>query len=534
MLLSLSNQYSGIFFIFFILFYAMGAHSSISIFSFFEGVTLTDDQRTALTELEVFMLGDEAQVFILRGYAGTGKTFLMLGVSKWLSALGRHVFFTAPTGRAAKVLSNRTGAGAGTIHRAIYKMETETEAMANFRLTERGEDTPSDWVMVVDEASMLGDKVEEGDGDRYEVRYGSGRLLRDLIRYADFRQFPNTKMVLVGDDAQLPPVGMDFSPALSPDYMALEYQLQIREVCLREVVRQKSGSQLLDSATRLREALASGRQLDTRIPVQSGDGVRILPSSSIVEKYLSLSEGKPSAAAVILAHSNVQVTAYNMAVRGHYFPGKSGQVAVGDVLVVSQNAYHTTPELHNGEIVRVTAIGEPEVRTLTAPRGKIRVTASSYLRFTEQEVTGTFRFRPVTLQVRAADGEVRLVETVILEDWLECADRDFPWAAAHLLRRDAQNRFYQRNQRLYRENRAEYDRLLMIHSILDPYANALRCKFGYAITVHKAQGGEWKYVFADLQAAMSRDSADFYRWTYTALTRAKRCAWLAFGGEPRK
>lgn len=503
-----------------------------SIFSFFEVAEPTADQRAALTALEQFILCDEAQVFILRGYAGTGKTFLMRGVGQWLAAIGRHIFFTAPTGRAAKVLANRTGKNAGTLHRAIYKMEGETEEMANFRLAARDQDTPADWVMVVDEASMLGDAPDQGlfagSAPMGGVRYGSGRLLGDLVRYADFPRFPRTKMVFVGDDAQLPPVGMEFSPALSADYLATEYGLAVREAALRQVVRQKNGSQLLESATRMREALTGEGQLGKRLPIEQGNGVRLLPPPRLVEAYLSFSPEKPNAGNVILAHSNLQVTAYNLAVRQHYFPQGEGQVVPGDVLVVGQNAYHTNPVLHNGEVVRVESAGKPETRVIRAPRGKIAPVPSQYLYFTADEVIGTFRFRPVVLQVRASDGGTRTVETVLLEDWLQCLEKDLPWAASYLLRRDAHDRFYQANQWLYRRNREEYESRRQLFCFLDPYANALRCKFGYAVTVHKAQGGEWKHVFVDLRAAMGRDTREFYRWAYTALTRAKQCAWLAF------
>jgi hypothetical protein len=504
----------------------------MSIFSHFSHVTLTGDQRAALAALEGFMNDPEKQVFILRGYAGTGKTFLMEGVAAWLQSLSRSVLFTAPTGRAAKVLQNRTGKTTHTIHRAIYSLESSSEdtGATAFRLANREAEPDAHWVFVVDEASMLGDNTE---GESTGLSFGSGRLLNDYIRYADFRQYPHTKLVLVGDNAQLPPVGMDFSPALSADYIALEYRLQVAEAELRDVVRQESDSDLLRSATGLRSALAE-RKLTTRLPIKSGNGLRIVPAEKLTEKYLEFNPDKPSGQQVIIAHSNTEVTAYNQLIRQHYFPGKAGVLAAGDILVISQNAYHTTPSLHNGEIVRVESVGALEVRHIKAPRGRIYPCNVPFIRFGSDVIEGEFHFREATLSVRTADGGVARVQTKVLENWLDCAESTFPFAAQHLLRRDAMDRFYQANKHLYATDKEQFERLRSQFVAIDPWCNALRCRFGYAITCHKAQGGEWKYVFVDMRASMSRDSEEFYRWVYTSITRAKRCVWLAFNsGEPK-
>jgi len=384
----------------------------MSIFHHFSKVKLTADQHQALCALEQFLTCKETHVFVLRGFAGTGKTFLMEGVAAWLRALDRSVLFTAPTGRAAKVLQNRTGTTTQTIHRAIYALESSSEdtGAAAFKLANRSEDPDAHWVFVVDEASMLGDLTDKAQPG---LTFGTGKLLGDYLKYADFKAYPHTKMVLVGDSAQLPPVGMDFSPALSADYISLEYGLKVQEVELREVVRQKGESDLLKSATNLRGALAKG-QLSAKLPIQSGDGLRILPGEKLRERYLELSPDKPSGQQVIIAHSNLEVIAYNRSVRQHYFPNKEGLLAVGDILVVGQNAYHTTPSLHNGEIVRVENVGELEIRRLSAPRGKIYGSKAPFLSFQADTIEGEFHFREVTLSVRTADGSLARLQTKVL------------------------------------------------------------------------------------------------------------------------
>jgi len=148
------------------------------------------------------------------------------------------------------------------------------------------------------------------------------------------------------------------------------------------------------------------------------------------------------------------------------------------------------------------------------------------MRFTERVMEAEFHFRDARVAVRAADGQVRYVDLKVLENWLLLDDLHFPQAADYLLKRIAYNRFYEANRALYRENNELFKHLRKEYLRTDPYANALRAKFGYAVTVHKAQGGEWDFVYVDMCAKMTRDTADFYRWSYTAITRAKKKAYL--------
>jgi hypothetical protein len=182
----------------------------------------------------------------------------------------------------------------------------------------------------------------------------------------------------------------------------------------------------------------------------------------------------------------------------------------------------------------VEALGSLEVRKISAPRGRIHASKAPFLRFGSDVIEGEFHFRDVTLSVRTAEGGMARVQTKVLENWLECTEGVFPFAAQYLLRRDASDRFYQANRRLYATDKPQFERLRNQFVAIDPWCNALRCRFGYAITCHKAQGGEWKYVFVDMRASMARDTEEFYRWVYTSITRAKRCVWLSFSTHDRE
>lgn len=503
----------------------------MSVFSHFKGVNLNEDQTAALKALEFFLQDPHLQVFILKGYAGTGKTFLMQGVAKWLQALDKNVLFTAPTGRAAKVLQNKSGQNAQTIHRAIYALHAVAEeGAAAFKLVNRDEAPDKSWVLVVDEASMLGDAA----GPNGSLQFGSGQLLRDYIHFADFEHFPETKMIFVGDDAQLPPVNMPFSPALSIDYLKRHFAIGVSGWTLRQVVRQNTDSMLHQSAQAIRTLLENPSGLPPKLPIKPGDGLRTVSIERMLEKYFELSPNKPSFQQIILAHSNQEVRFYNQEVRKRYFPNTEGPLQTGDILVMGHNAYHLDPPLHNGELVRVEKAGKCEILELKAPRGKIKAEGEPMLTFTEAEIRGVFRFREVEISFKSAEGAQHRLQVILLDDWIEGDKTTLSFAAQYLLRRFAFDRFYQANRRLYATDKALYEQARSVYCASDPYLNALRCRYGYALTCHKAQGGEWKYVFVDMRARMAKNSSDYYRWAYTAITRAKKCVWVAFASQNNK
>jgi formylglycine-generating enzyme required for sulfatase activity/tRNA A37 threonylcarbamoyladenosine biosynthesis protein TsaE len=506
---------------------------SSTIFSFFEGIVLTEDQKKALYELEGFILERDEQVFILSGYAGTGKTFLMKGVSKWLQELNREVVYTAPTGRASKVLSNSTGRSTSTMHRQIYKFTKEEENRTEFsvgkRLTIEDIDNikTENLIYIVDEASMVGDELFDKKLNVTGMYYGSGKLLTDTINFLDFKSNPKTKLIFVGDEAQLPPVGMIYSPALKPDYLKKRFDLNSIKVSLTQIVRQNLNSDIYATSNNLRETLNQfTTSFPDKVPVKSGNDLLIIPHAKILEQYFNLSNTSPSANSIILAFSNDLVTFYNKEIRKRFFPNKEGKVSVGDVLVVGSNTYHTEPNLNNGEIIRVTAVGKSYDKIMCCDRGKKNEVSSQYLEFSEKYVTGKFKFREVTIQVRKSDGDNAELDILILEDWLESTDADFPWCANYLIKKHATDDFYYNNRNLY-QDRKKYDFELAKFISKDKFANAVRCKFGYALTVHKAQGGEWDNVLVNIQISVQMNTSEYYRWVYTAITRAKKAAWVS-------
>jgi tRNA A37 threonylcarbamoyladenosine biosynthesis protein TsaE len=493
---------------------------AMSLTALFPGTTLTDDQRAALDALQAFLTADAAdaaRVFVLSGYAGTGKTFLMQGVAAWLSAAERVVLFAAPTNRAAKVLQYRTGADVQTLHRMLYEYRD-----GEHRLVGRPDWLGADPVLVVDEASLLGDHTAN-DSD---LRFGSGKLLTDLFAFLRLDRYPRTRVVLVGDPAQLPPVGMHYSPALAVAHLQRLAGSRVQQAGLSTVVRQQADNGILQVAHAMREAI-EGRTFAPRLPIERVAEVRIANGSALLDKYFERSAERPSGRQIIVAHSNEAIRAYNRAVRARYFPDAPDRIVAGDFLLVNCNRYGLEPALTNGELVQVLHTGGLERITVRASRSQFKPVEHPLLRFTEHEMEADFHFRDALVAVRSGDGQVHRLTVKVLENAL-CSDADhtFPSAAAYLLYRIGCDRFYAENSDLYRADKERFNRERKQYLRTDPYASALICRFGYAITCHKAQGGEWDFVYVDMCAKMTRDTADFYRWSYTAITRAKKRVYL--------
>lgn len=489
----------------------------MTIFDHFPGITLTPDQCAVLEALQAFAGdGGDARVFVLRGYAGTGKTFLMQGLAAWLQAQERVVVFAAPTNRAAKVLQYRTGTEVQTLHRLLYEYKDGQHCLAA-RPDYFGE-AP---VLVVDEASLLGDHTP----DDADMRFGSGRLLSDLFAFFQPGRYPRARIIFCGDPAQLPPVGMRYSPALSEANLRRLSGAPVLSAELTRVVRQQEGNGILGVAHAMRAAIA-GRDFQPRLPLERNAEVRLANGPVLLDKYFERSPNRPSGRQIILAHSNEAIAAYNRAARERYFPDAAERLAEGDFLLVTNNLYGTEPPLTNGELVQVVHAGRLEKRVEKAAPGNFRPAECRFMRFTEREMQAEFHFRDVRVALRDAGGQVRYADVKVLENWLLADELNFPPAAGYLLKRIAYNRFYENNRALYRENNELFKHLRKDYLRTDPYANALLARFGYAVTVHKAQGGEWDFVYVDMCAQMPRDSADFYRWSYTAITRAKKKAYL--------
>jgi exodeoxyribonuclease-5 len=448
----------------------------------------TAGQRTLMAKLSEFILGRENDhIFIIKGYAGTGKTTLVGSLVRTLPLLRGKTMLLAPTGRAAKVLSNYTKKQAYTIHKKIYIRKQLAEGAAAFHLQQN---LHNDTIFIVDEASMISSSGGLSQGGLF----GAGSLLDDLIEYVF--SGTNCKLIFIGDTAQLPPVGLDISPALDPQFLKASYSFQVESYELTEVLRQSEGSGILSNATRLRNQL---REKDVEQPefVLEGfkDIVRI--DGADLEDALNAAYDHYGAEdTMIVCRSNKRANIYNQQIRAR-IRWQESELSAGDFMMVVKNNYFWLPEeskagfIANGDIIEILRVG--------------RI----------QEMHG-FRFADVRVRMvdypDEADLEVRLLLDTIMTDGPALTQEE--------------------NKKLYESVLLDYsdvaDRRLRMKKVKeDPFFNALQVKFAYAITCHKAQGGQWPCVFVE-QGYLTKEmlNHEYLRWLYTALTRASEKLYL--------
>jgi ATP-dependent exoDNAse (exonuclease V) alpha subunit len=480
----------------------------ISIHDIFAEYALNDGQKRLVTQLDSFLSGNKNSLFLLKGYAGTGKTFITKGLTEYFKAIGRNYVLAAPTGKASKVIAKKTQSEAYTLHKTIYSMKdiaeyrdddidgTETyKVYAELAVNEMSADT----VYIVDEASMIADLYY----DQEFFRFGSGFLLRDFFKYVNLDHNDHSKKIIfIGDDAQLPPVGMPASPALDANYLRKNFNIDCLEFELTEVVRQKAESGVMHNSIALRKGIDSKIFNQLTIDLNFPDLARV-EHSDVLEQYLASCNGKINGESIVIAHSNADVAAFNRQIRGHFFPNCS-EITDGDKVMAVNNSNAYGFFISNGDFGLVKKVsGEVEKRTLTLKR---KINDSKEV----EEIPIILRFRDVYLGFKELDGTPRFFGAKILEDLLY---NDLP-----TLNSDENKALYLdfciRYPYLKRGSREFKDTL-----ISDPYFNALRLKFGYAITCHKAQGSEWNHVFVKCKTNQSQLSANYFRWLYTAITR---------------
>lgn len=474
------------------------------------GLPLTACQDAAIGRLQAFLGSPSAGIFLLKGYAGTGKTTLIRGVAAALSAAHAPFRLLAPTGRAARVIRQRTGFEASTIHRTIYKLDAvRTELpvgdrasdLARFVFELAANTGEAGTVYVVDEASMVSDTFQASES----LRFGSGRLLSDLIAYVrpQDRAF-GAKLVFVGDPAQLPPVGSSFSPALDADYLGKITGLEVGECELTTVVRQETAGAILANASALREGLRH----------RVFGGLDIRPGPDVLEIAVGdvpgtcLTDGTvPDPETVIIAHSNERVRDYNRTIRQRLFPG-GNILETGDRLLVVANSYLLGAPIYNGDMAEVMAV-DPQAYS---PAKQVFVNAGRDDRGNVRNVFVPLTFRKVALKLGAGTPDERVIETFVIENLLHSPEGDLTPLETKALFVDFRNRMS-----CLRPGTAEFKAALAT----DPWFNALRVKHGYAMTCHKAQGGEWRRAIVDFRCSFNCFSSDYFRWAYTALTRAR-------------
>lgn len=443
-------------------------------------------QRELLERLAAFVLDErDDTLFLLRGYAGTGKTSLVGALVKALTQLQSKVVLLAPTGRAAKVFARYAGHPAYTIHRRIYRQKSYSPDMEGFLV---GENLAKHTLFIVDEASMIANASGAGDG----AVYGTGRLLDDLVEYVYSGE--HCRLILLGDTAQLPPVGQERSPALDAGVLQ-GYGLAVQEYELREVARQAAESGILTNATRLREEM---EQVPLPMPclrVQGYPDVEALSGEYLVERISDSYDRVGLDETIVITRSNKRANIFNQGIRNQILY-REEELTAGDLLLVAKNNYFWSKEykeidfIANGDVARVVRVMK---RT---------------------EMYG-FRFADVLLHF--PDLEVEM-EAKILLDTLSS---DSP-----TLTREQQESLLAQVMADYYDITTRREKFKRLKS--DPWFNALQVKYAYGVTCHKAQGGQWKHVYIDMGyiqqgAALS---LDFYRWLYTAFTRATEKIWL--------
>lgn len=460
---------------------------------------LTKQQNEVFKKIKAFMESD-ASVFILRGYAGTGKTTMVKVVTDYI-AQSRNMYLMAPTGRAARVLSQKTKRMATTIHKAIYEGTclvskgtndiAETEFKLVFPISTSKQDGKN--VVIVDEASMLCSRKI-----KHELyKFGSDNLMEDLLTF--IRPGFGGKVIFVGDPAQLPPVGESVSNALRAEYFQKQ-GLKVMEAELTEVLRQKNDSIILKNAMMIRDLLKKDKR-NSLVFEEKKDDVETISANCFLEKYLDYRKKSDKNDSVVICFSNKSASRYNRAIRTDLY-GKDVPVRENDVLMIIQNNYNLGRM--NGEFVPVLSVGE-----------RTQQSAPVYV-----QVGGVKQRKIITLnfvQVTVTNGLGNPCLCMLLEDLL---NSDKPELSIDETRALYIN-FCMRHPEL-KQGTQQFSLVLM----QDAYYNAIRAKYGYAVTGHKCQGGEWGKVFVDYTGRTGLDN-DSLRWAYTATTRAQKTLYVA-------
>ena len=420
--------------------------------------------------------------FVLRGYAGTGKTSVVSALVRAMNRLKQPFCLLAPTGRAAKVLAAYSGFPAYTIHKRIYR-----QRQLGAEVFGLAANMQQNTLFIVDEASMLANQAEGNSP------FGSGQLLDDLIRFVFSGQ--NCSLLLLGDDAQLPPVGQTDSPALNVSFLR-GYGLNVTEHTLTEVARQALDSGILFNATRIRNQLASGQV--NLMPEVTTDGFPDIRSLYDREDFLQELEGAYRDVGledtILITRTNIRTNLYNQGVRNQIL-WREEKIGPGDRIMVTKNNYFWTEQYEN-----MSFLANGDMFEIVRLRS-------------ERELYG---FQFVDASIRGVDDEREIDVTL----WLDTLFTDSPEANYAL-----QKQLFLRVAEDYPEIRNKRD--LWKEVMKSPYYNALQVRFAYAVTCHKAQGGQWKRVFIDPGKVSDEQlGEDFYRWFYTALTRAQEKVFL--------
>lgn len=446
----------------------------------------TSKQDMVLMQLSEFIFNKSSNsIYLLRGYAGTGKTSIIGTIVSNLWQAKKSAVLLAPTGRAAKVISNYSKKEAFTIHKKIYFPKKDRGGGVKFVMQPNKH---KNTIFIVDEASMIPDLPS--DSKLFE----NGSLLDDLMQYVYSGH--NCKLLLIGDKAQLPPVKSDLSPALDKDKLSLNYNKDVTGIELDEVVRQEQDSGILENATELRAVLETSFYESFKFNVDAyKDIVRLVDGYEIMDAINDAYSNEGYEETAIIVRSNKRANQYNKQIRQRILFNES-ELSSGDYLMVVKNNYFwikpTTEAgfIANGDIIEVLEI------------------------FSIKELYG-FKFAEV--KIKMVDyPRMRPFETVLLLDTIDAESASLSY--------EESNRLYQEVSKDYADETSNYKRFLGVKN--NAFFNALQVKFSYAITCHKSQGGQWNTIFVEQPYLPNGMDKDYIRWLYTAVTRAKEKLYL--------
>jgi ATP-dependent exoDNAse (exonuclease V) alpha subunit len=458
--------------------------------------SLKPQQKKAFISLQQFVSNSNHKIFILKGYAGTGKTTLMGRLIKWLDDKEIDYSLLASTGRAAKILSNLTGAAARTVHSQIYTFNNLSEDIEeiskipdDIAVDSKGQislvfelipvHSTNEKVYIVDEASMIADQQEKNTSF---ARYGSGKLLNDLLNYDN-----NGKFIFVGDPSQLPPINQQISPALSKDYLKITYKVAVDEFTLTDIVRQSNNNGIIEASLKLRNLHLSNPSVKwANLPLRGHNNILFHNSSaSILQTYIETLKTKGFEYSTLICQTNKHCSDLNKIIRSALNIGNNN-ITVGDLIMVTQNNYLSN--LVNGDLAVIIKTGKREYKC-----------DLSFLQVQVQELSSKKNYN-----------------LLMIENILQSTSTNLN-SKQH---KDLMIDYFYRMKEIGINQK---DRAFKDNMMKDPYLNALKAVYGYALTCHKSQGGEWEEVFLYLDNKIHGiPKPGIYQWWYTAITRAKK------------
>lgn len=456
---------------------------------------LKPQQQKAFSALCNFIESTSEKIFILKGYAGTGKTTIISGLIKRLSEAEIPFALLASTGRAAKILSDKSQTSANTIHSHIYlfkelsqDLETLSELQHNFEIDDNGQITllfdlnpinsEKEKIYIVDEASMVSDVI---DNNTSFAKFGTGNLLGDILKYDT-----KGKFIFVGDPCQLPPINQVNSPALSASHILSKYKFQTSEFEMTDIIRQSDTNGIIEASFKLRNLFHSNPAVKfASLPLKGHSNIIIENSHvSMVNKYIDKIKSEGFKHSTLICQTNKHCSDLNKIIRSSIFYNRE-RICEGDLLMVTQNNYLSN--LVNGDQIIVSKIGTNEFRC-----------GLSFLQVEVEEISSKSKFN------------LLLIEDILYSTNTNLNSKQHKDLMIDYFKRMRANGINQKNP-IFKEN-----------MLKDPYLNALKTVYGYALTCHKAQGGEWDEVFLYLDNKIHGiKKPGIYQWIYTAITRAK-------------